>query len=272
MECCPERQGFEVRIQKHLVISAYNNEVAEYTQLGIPFTIYDQSDKAEIAERLERDYDTLRRSNCGHSLSNMFEYICENYENLPEVIIFLKSNVVPRHCTKEYFEENINNDFYTQLYHEDNPRLISRSSDYLMPGYLLEENNSWYCNTKEHHLFCNFGDFYKFLFNTDREPEWLLFSPGACFIVESARIRRYPKSFWHALGRISSYVYFPAEAFMVERILPAIFQSSIPLQPWMNDTNIIDEKINKILSVQIRHSCGNKTIKDRVLRRLKISL
>jgi Protein of unknown function (DUF3431) len=261
-----------MNIEKHLVISSYNHDMGELTKLGIPFTIYDQSDDLEFTQRISREYETLQRSNCGHSLSNIFEYICTNYADLPELIIFVKANIVPRHCTKAYFQANIHNNFYTHLYHEELPRTISGSSDYLTPGYFLETNNSWYSATREHHLFCKFDDFYKFLFSTNREPEWLNFSPGACFIVEAERVRRYPKSFWQALNRISTYIYFPAEAYMVERLLPAIFQSSIPLQPWMHDSNQIDEKIDSLLETSIKHSCATnpfKKIFSKLLIRLK---
>lgn len=256
--------------EKHLVISSYNHHVGELTKLGIPFTIYDQSDDLEIAEQLNKEYGALQRNNCGHSLSNMFEYISENYDSLPEILIFVKANIVPRHCTEEYFTENIHNDFYTQLYHEENPRIISGTSDYLTPGYFLEKNNSWYSTTRDHHLFCEFGDFYNFLFSARKEPEWLSFSPGACFIVESDRVLRYPKSFWQALNRISTYIYFPAEAYMVERLLPAIFQSSLSLQPWILDSNLVDQKIDALLGNSIRHSCRTNPMKNSISKLLHL--
>lgn len=262
MACSPAKPNFDMNLEKHLVISSFNHDVKELTELGIPFTIYDQSDKSEISKLISQEFEVKQRSNCGHSLSNMFEYIYENYESLPKIVIFLKANIVPRHCTREYFEANINNNFYTHLFHEVNPRIISGSSDYLSPGYFLEKNDSWYSTTREHHLFCEFNEFYNFLFSMGRSPEWLNFSPGACFIVESDRILRYPKSFWQTLNRISSYMYFPAEAYMVERILPAIFQSEIPLQPWMHDSDLIEKKIDQLFESSIQHVCSTNRIKN----------
>ena len=252
--------------EKHLVISTYNFDPTYLTQIGIPFTIYDQSDQEYFQRKVSGFENVFSRPNVGHSLSNIFEYITENYDSLPDLVIFVKSNVLPRHCTKDYFHQNIENNYFTHLLHLDSVQVDKRHSDYLAPGFFMEVNDSWYAQTKNHKLFCGFNQFYKFLFANNQVPKFLVFSPGACYIVESERIRNYPKSFWQALDFISSYQFFPMEAYMVERALSMIFSSKLILQPWVNDSDSWKKMLVSQLNSDAQHTCM-PSIKERIVKR-----
>jgi hypothetical protein len=165
----------------------------------------------------------MKRKNVGHSLSNIFEYIIENWENLPDSITFLKANVVPRHCDQAYFDLNINNHFYTHFYNDENVNLKIGVNEVLFPGYYLEINNSWYMERGEHALFCTFDEFASMLFKNYKPSMYILFCPGACFTVTQGQIKKYPKELYEILQYVVSYRFFPDEAYVVERILPSIF-------------------------------------------------
>jgi hypothetical protein len=255
-------------ITKHLVVSTYNCDPGYLLKLGIPYTIYDQSDRPDEAVRISKYQNVKVTPNVGHSLNNIFDYIIENYETLPDIIIFTKANVVPRHTTKEYFDTNIHNNYFTNLYHEVSPRISPPYSDYLFPGNFLELNDSWYAQSKDHRLFCNFDDFFNFLFQQEFTPRYLVFSPGACFIVESFRIKNYPPTFWRALRDIASYQHFPAEAYMVERVLGMVLSSKMKLQPWAEDPEQYELMLKNLFDTSISHSC-EPTLKDRIIKRLR---
>jgi hypothetical protein len=256
--------------RKHMVISSYNCDPTYLIDLGIPYTIYDQSDEENFVREILKFKNVHLRPNVGHSLSNIFEYISINYEELPDMLIFVKANIVPRHCTEEYFRKNIKNNYFTHLFHLSTIRVDQRHSDYLAPGYFLEANDSWYVSTKHHSLFCTFDEFYQFLFVGSQVPSYLVFSPGACYVVESERIRNYPKTFWQALNKISSYQHFPSEAFMVERALSMIFSSKIQLQPWVNDSTLYESLLDDRMSSPKKHTC-KLTFKRKVLNRISIT-
>jgi hypothetical protein len=255
--------------EKHMVISTYNCDPGYLIDLGIPYTIYDQSDQEIFAKEISNLANVNLRPNVGHSLSNVFEYITDNYDSLPDIVIFVKANVVPRHCTQEFFENNIFNDYFSHLFHLNFVKVDHKHSEYLSPGNLLEFNDSWYVRTKNHRLFCSFDEFYQFMFLAQDVPRYLVFSPGACYIVESERIRNYPKSFWQALNKISSYEYFPSEAFMVERLLSLVFTSKLRLQTWVNDPSLFEKLIENRLNSAMEHSC-EVTLKRKILNRLSL--
>jgi hypothetical protein len=75
----------------------------------------------------------------------------------------------------------------------------------------------------------------EFLFEDYVGKPFILFNPGACFIVEAERIRNYSKTFWQALERILSYGFFPAEAWMVERALYAIFTANFTPRAYLGN-------------------------------------
>lgn len=208
-----------------IVFSTFNNSISELTKYADDYVVYDQSTNENWVRENEA-HNALKRLNIGHSLSNVFEYILENWENFPETTTFLKANVVPRHCDQDYFDLHINNNYYTHFYNDADVDLEVGINEILFPGYYLEVNNSWYMERGNHALFCTFDEFAGQLFKNYTPSKYVLFCPGACFTVTKSQVKKHPKELYRILHYAVSYRFFPDEAYIVERILPSIFLGS----------------------------------------------
>jgi hypothetical protein len=229
------------------VVSVYNDnprELLKYFSAG--YSIFDNSDAAEKA--LTGLGPVRAMNNPGHSLYNFFTYIIENYERLPPRIALVKSNIVPRHVESE--------DALADLLLQEAPQMLWVDSKFredpvsqMMdpPNLYKERNTSWYLRdgkTKPKY-FGSFEQFERFIFVNPRRKEWVNFSPGACYLVSDKNVRTAPKSVYEFLRFVSSYKFFPKEAYLAERILWSIFNAQAGFHPrfksgkWQNDLDRI---------------------------------
>lgn len=214
------------------VISNYNTVPSELVARACNYLIYDQSDDAVIAATVEREFsNVIRVPNPGHSLRNFFHYIADNYEDLPHAVALLKGNIIGRHVTLEYFDRVYRNNAYTLLYADPEFRARPHVSSVPYESALLEINNSWYMHQRPFRYLSSFNDALDFLFADPVRPEWVMFAPGGCYIVPRENLLKYPAGFYRGLAFLTSYDYFPAEAYLVERLMHTVFSSNYALRP-----------------------------------------
>ena len=229
-----------------LIISNFNTDPERYLQYCEDYHIYDQSTDTAISDVLKDKYSKISFvENTGHNISNYFRFFIDNYENLPPWMMLAKGNMIGRHITEECFERVYDNKYYTFLYNDPKPVDKWDVAYHLYEGAFLEINNSWYAFTKAHKYFINFNDMLMFIFKNPIIPEWLLFSPGACYIVSREQARKYPVIFYKNLMELVSYTYFPTEAYMAERMMHIIFSANYEMNSHMGDSSAFREKLNE---------------------------
>lgn len=268
------------------IISNYNTDPERYLSYCENYHIYDQSSDVEIRENLRRKYSKISFvENTGHSISNYFRYFIDHYESLPQHMMLAKGNMIGRHISQEYFDHIYDNKFYTSLYDDrhwvDKPDVAYQLYD----GGFLEKNNSWYAEVKPHKYFRTYNELLTFLFKNPIISNWLLFSPGACYVVTREQVVKYPKEFYENLKYLVSYTYFPSEAYHVERILNIIFNANYEINPHMLDVSVFHKKLeeyskkNHVTTQQLgtgysrvgrRLGRGVKVIYNKFLRNLMI--
>ena len=223
-----------------LIISNFNLKVPNFLlNQGMEYIIYDQSNQNKYREYNKNLKGYYQSKHTGHNLSDYFRYIVDNYDNLPEIIRFIKGNIVPRHCDEKYFLANIKNNFFTGLYNDKIKDKLIFSK--IQPGVVIESNViNIFRGTKECRYFRTCNGLLNFLFESPINSIFIPFIPGGCFIVEKERILRYPKSFYKLLYFLVSYTHFPQEAYIVERLLFVIFNGNYQL---VNDPKILLENI-----------------------------
>jgi hypothetical protein len=234
------------------VISNYNTDPEIYLHYCNDYHIYDQSDNSQITSILQSKYSKISFvENSGHSITNYFRYFIDNYEYLPKFLMLAKGNMIGRHISKNYFDRIYKNKFYTPLYSDrgwkDKPGIAYELYD----GAFLEINNNWYVDAKSHQYFRTYNELLAFIFKAPILPNWLLFSPGACYIVSREQVLRYPKAFYENLKYLVSYTYFPAEAYHVERMLNIIFSACYELQPHMLCEIEFQKKLDYLLKAKL---------------------
>ncbi|MDP1864010.1 MAG: DUF3431 domain-containing protein [Thiobacillus sp.] len=226
------------------IISNYNTDPGKYLSYCEDYLIYDQSPDLELREKLKSKYEKISFvENTGHNISDYFRFFIDRYDDLPPHMMLAKGNMIGRHISQEFFDRVYANKFYTFLY--DDRRYADKLgvAYQLYDGALLEINNSWYALTKVHKYFHNFNDLLTFVFKNPIIPKWVLFSPGACYIISREQVKKYPKVFYENLMDIVSYTYFPSEAYQVERMMHIIFGANYELNEWMLDRDVFKEKI-----------------------------
>lgn len=176
------------------VINSYHGGtdwVKEYTSDVI---FYDKKDK-----------------NVGSNIHDYMSFIVDNYENLPDVTLFGKSNMLERHITKEEFDRLVNNRTFTPLLTQHHKTYLPTC--WYEDGMYCELNDFWYLN--EYPLRDNsilkLLDIEKRLYNK--------FAPGACYIVPKENILQHPKEFYTKLRDAVDYSPNNGEAYLIERSL-----------------------------------------------------
>ena len=117
-----------------------------------------------------------------------------------------------------------------------------------MENMYLERNDSWYVSSKEHPhwYFDDFNRLLKFIYVNPTIPEYCLFAPGGCYIVEKNQVLKHSKIFYKNLNKIMSYALepnFPSEAHQIERMLPIIFTANYAVNDWMDDESEFERRI-----------------------------
>ncbi len=244
------------RTDTFFLIHNYNtipNDLLEYCD---NYLIMDCSDDGKTPDKLkESGYNFIHIDNTGENLTSYMHFFIDNYDNLPEHIALLKGNIIGRHISKEYFERVYDNKWFTYLYQEremwdklkkggDEDSIASLLSE----SEYIELNNSWYMDqSHSYKYFHNMDDFYKFVYKDPVLPRYCAFSPGGCYIVNKQQILKNSKTFYKNLLKLMEYKKeenFPAEAFLVERLMPWIFTSKLEVNPWMED----EDKFNAVLT------------------------
>ncbi len=255
-------------VMLHGVISTYNNKPTNIIKFFKSYSIYDQSSDTKLAKELLKLYPNITvTKNSGHSLSHYFAYIIENYEKLPVYIVFLKSNVVPRHIDLDTFERCMEKatikSGYISFFNDENFRDKVRVAYHIYPGLFLERNNSWYMKRMPTRYFSNFNQLLEFVFKNPKIPEFVPFTPGACFGISASHIQKIPLEVWKFLELITTYSYFPSEAYLVERFLFILFHAPYEFQPYFLEENPDWRLYAEQLQVKVLESLECQTNKNR---------
>lgn len=246
------------KTKNFFLIHNYNTVPANLLEYCDDYLIMDASDDKEVAKEVEKLH-SIRIPNTGHNITSYFQYFADHYEELPEVICLAKGNMIGRHMSEEYFNRVYQNTWFTYLYEEkqyrskyaklqDGTDTEEGIASLVSESQYIEKNTSWYVESPSHphRYFDRLDDLLLCIYKDPVLPRYCLFSPGACYIVRREQICRHSKQFYLNLNQIMNYGMnpsFPAEAHMVERLLPTIFEASYEVNPWMDD----EEAFQKVL-------------------------
>lgn len=191
---------------KYVLIS-YNNEPTWIKKYTNDWIIYDRS------ENIFEFPNTIPKANVGQVDYDKLGFLVDNYDNLPDVFLWGKTNLF-KFISQEEFDRVKDNDDFT-------PLLTSQHRTY-MPvcwydenGMYREINNSWYVNSFPSKYFKTFDDWAKH-FNIPN-PAYIPFAPGGNYILTRERVHRYPKEMYEEMRSYLPYAQEPAEAQYCER-------------------------------------------------------
>ena len=249
-----------VKTDTFFLIHNYNTVPTELLEFCRDYLIIDASDDGMTEEKLRNEgLNFTHVENTGHNITSYFHWFIDNYDQLPDWIALTKGNMIGRHCSREFFERVYDNKWFTFLYQdksmwdryrkpkegEENDSIASLATE----SALLELNSSWYMRqSHSYRYFYDMDDFYRFVYRDPVIPRYCAFSPGGCYIINKEQVRKNSVTFYRNLNTLMEYrkeVNFPAEAYLVERLLPWIFTSRYEVNPWMEDEAAFAEMLEK---------------------------
>jgi hypothetical protein len=208
-----------IKPKAFLVISKYNEDVSWVKSLTDDYIIYN---KGEV---LPPEYNQIQLPNFGANQYDIFHYIYNNYNNLPDLIAFMQGNPFD-HCLPDRFNKLIYNESFTSLF----------GDAYYPDGNYFETNDhtdNWYINAsfnsqKPPSKFSNFDEYMGFLFEDYTHQNIITFPPGSQLIVEKEKCLFYSQDFWKKLMGIPSDTIGAnggREAHIIERSIQTIFEN-----------------------------------------------
>lgn len=221
------------KIKKNfLVVTSYRNDLSWVPLYSDNYAIYDRSEEKIYPPGLD-EKKVVRQPNVGYNCYDYFTYIIDNYNNLPDNIIFMKGNTVPRHVSREYFDRIANNDYLTPIedyrMHKESWPICFFAPD----GGFCEINNSWYLHHHQTKYFHAYNDFLRYCFKDPLIPRYNRFAPGANYIVPKEHILKYPKIFYENLCAFISHSALPGESHIIERALHTLWTCNFEINEKM---------------------------------------
>jgi hypothetical protein len=233
----------ELKIGKNfLVISNYNNDIRWVPEYTDNYVIYNKIIDAKIPENIDTK-KIIQSKNLGYNSYDYFTFIIDNYENLPDCVIFAKGWTFPRHVRKEYFNRIMNNEYFTPIEDWKKHKPQFPISFFSPEGGYCEINNSWYLKHWKTKYFLNYNDFLKFVYKDPIIPIYTRFAPGGDYIVPKANILKLPKIVYENLRLLISHCQEPGETHIIERAMHTLWTSNFEL------SNEIQKPLDKNFSI-----------------------
>lgn len=161
----------------------------------------------------------IPRENIGDADYDKLDYLVENYENLPEVFLWSKSNLF-KFITPEEFDLVKDNQEFTPLLtkHHKVYEPICRYEN----GWYLERNDSWYLGSVSAKYVRSFGE-WATIFSLPN-PDYIPFAPGGSYILTRERVHRHPVELYKAMRDMLPWSVKPGEAQLCERSYGLLWQ------------------------------------------------
>jgi hypothetical protein len=164
--------------------------------------------------------------NYGYNIYAYLKFIIENYNTLPDQVLFTKNNIFPRHMSRECFSELLIN---RSRYMFDASNCVYRKPFAFVnvDGRFSEFNNSWYVARKRCRYFGSLNEFLSHFFDFIDLPVYVQFPPGGNILVSKGDILNRPLEFYQRMICVFDYAYNAPETFFVERCLDIIFDVNV---------------------------------------------
>lgn len=192
------------------------NFTPDPTWIGDDYLIYDRSDDG-IDHLIDFDQSKIiRTTNVGQVDYDKLRYLVDNYDTLPDVFLWGKTNLF-KYVAKEEYDLVKDNKDYTPILsksHEERSDNVGAISYYAQDIY-WERNDSWFFGCFSFRYVSTFPQWAS-IFMIDNPP-YIPFAPGGNYILTRERVHRYSRDFYAKMAETLPYCTEPAEAQCCER-------------------------------------------------------
>lgn len=197
------------------ILVNYNFDPKDWwVDYGLETAVYDRSD-----DGIERTFNaaTYRTKNMGDVDYDKLSYLVENYDILPEVFVWGKSNLF-KYVDREYFKQALDKKEFTPLLKFDHKTYSDQFGvvcRYAGPIY-EERADSWFFNNPALSAKCPSWDAWTTEFGLPKTG-FIPFAPGGNYILTKERVHRYSRDLYERMRDTLPYAVHPAEAHACER-------------------------------------------------------
>ena len=213
-----------------LVVTNYDNDISWVPKYTDNYVIYNKT--GEVPDNIDPK-KVIDQTKYGQGMYDYLSYIVDNYDDLPEMVQFVKGNIFPRLMTQEKYDSLCNNAYFTPLEDYGEHDVKYPNSCLSCDGGYLEYNDSWYLKKLPHQYFQSYNAFMSFVYQDPILPVFIRFAPGGCYIVHRDQIKKLPKKLYETLKGFLVYAMNPAEAHMMERSIYT-WWTSIQAPNWLH--------------------------------------
>lgn len=190
----------------------------EYTD---DYLIYDRSDSKEYLKGFDQS-KIIYTENIGNVDYDKLRYLVDNYDSLPEVFVWGKTNLF-KYISKEEFDVVKDNKTFTPLLTMHHKTYSDKFGEvcYYAGGMYHERNDSWYLGPHP----AKFATYSAFATHLNIfSPAYIPFPPGGNFILTRDTVHKYSRDFYAEMRDLLPYVKEPGEAHMCERTYYMLWQ------------------------------------------------
>ena len=255
-----------MRNKKVILITQFNENLKWAQKYPFKKVIFSKGKKITKLTAKKLNAQIIKSLNFGGNQYDLVRYICENYKNLPDLIITLQGNPFD-HCSLKKLDRVINNNQYTsiesyftkELSCEKERSIMNKIRDSFtqvnIDGEYGEINNNWFIKAVNKGVYEKLGfltcriekvdDFLTSIFSNYHRLNVLKFSPGSQYIIEKAQILKYSLNFWLKIKEFipKTAINGGVEAHILERSLNLIFSGTY------NERKLIQLSGNEIIFV-----------------------
>lgn len=185
--------------------------------IGDDYIIYDRSDDG-VDHLTEFDpAKIIKTENVGQVDYDKLNYLIDNYDNLPEVFLWGKTNLF-KYITPEEYERVKDNKTFTPLLTRDHEEREDHHGYicYYGSGIYHERNDNWYFNMFTHKYVHTFNEWANLLF-LPHSLSYIPFAPGGNYILTREVVHKYSRDFYVKMASMLPYCQLPVEAQCAER-------------------------------------------------------
>ena len=183
--------------------------------IGDDYLIYDRSDSKEFLKDFDQS-KIIYTENIGQVDRDKLGYLIDNYDNLPDIFLWGKTNLF-KYLTPEEYELVKNNTTFTPLLTKNHKVITDAEGkmSFYENGMYYERNNTCLFTIMEWKFCQMYWDFAK-LFDLPN-PQFIPFPPGGNYILTKEVIHKYDKDFYKIMRNMLGYTKLPLEAHFCER-------------------------------------------------------
>ena len=183
-----------------IVVSRYNEDI-EWTEEFTDVVIYNKGEKLECSTE-------VLLNNVGREGHSYYTYIYENYDSLPDHVIFLQGNA---------FDHSPN--LARNLYYLKNTWSWRPHVTFAFISETIIQ-----CNLSNNDRSLPLADVYEKVFGKKKTELAFDFGAGGQFIVSKEQILKRPKQFYSNIIDLLKYDIDPIEGYVIERFHSLIFE------------------------------------------------